>query len=709
MRSQYIKILTGLFSLYIGVLLAFCFTLGSDAEEKNLNILLISIDTIRPDRLGCYSEEYNQTPNIDGLARKGTLFERAMAHNPLTLPSHANILLGTTPLYHGVHENANAIVTEDFHTLTELLKEKGYTTGAFIGAFPLDSRFGLDQGFDTYDESYSTKSESSLIYSERNATEVISSALQWLNRQNNPWFSWIHIWDPHAPYLPPEPYFSQYKDDRYSGEVAYVDAELKRVFDFLESHELEEKTLIILTGDHGESLGEHGEFTHGYFAYNSTLWIPLIIKAPGLYGRRVSEYVSHVDLFPTVCDILGIEKPSFLQGISLLPLLKGQRIKKRPIYFESMDAYYNRGWAPLMGYLEDEKKFIQSPIPELYDLEKDFAETKNLIKEVDLSQYRKKLKELIKQNTSSGRPDGNQRLDREAMERLASLGYVVSSVAQKKETHGIEDDLKTLLPVQQKHSKALALYERGQAEEAIELMQEIIKERNDFDKPYIQLVRMYRSSGRLRDAFAIIEQGYKANPENYGIIFTYGMLLVREGELDKGIEVLNKGLAIFKYDPEPWTLIGIAHWRKGEYQKAIKHYEMALSLDDSDAAIYNNMGTLFLSMFMQSKKREDYSRAEDSFKKAITRDPSLASAYNGLGSAYKFTGQNDAAITLWEKTLQLDPDYDFPMYNLGLAYLEKGDKSQALSYFERYLALKKETLSPAERRKVEAYIQMCKD
>jgi len=271
MKIRLKKIILFLLFILIGIISADYSIPVSKEKQANLNVLLITIDTIRPDRLSCYSRKYLQTPHIETLASKGALFKRAFAHNPTTLPSHDNILLGTPPLYHGVHDNSNFIVAQDFLTLAEYLKSEAYSTGAFVGAFPLDSRFGLTQGFDVYDDSYPSKSSTAFAYTERIAERVVHEALAWMKKQNSPWFSWIHVWDPHAPYMPPEPFKSKFKDEPYSGEVAYVDHELGKLFDYLEKNNLMENTLIILTGDHGESLGDHGELTHGYFAYNSTL------------------------------------------------------------------------------------------------------------------------------------------------------------------------------------------------------------------------------------------------------------------------------------------------------------------------------------------------------------------------------------------------------------------------------------------------------
>ena len=352
--------------------------LAAGAGGADLNLLVVTIDTLRPDRLSCYSPEHRRTPRIDALAAKGVLFERAFAHDPETLPSHTNIFLGMTSLAHGVSENSKSIVAPDFETLAELLKGRGYATGAFVSGFPLDSRFGLDQGFDVYDDHYPAKARPGDAFSERPAEKTVAAALQWLSAQKGKWFCWVHLWDPHDPYAPPEPYATQFKDDPYSGEVAYVDAEIGRLMDALGQAGLEGRTAVVLTGDHGESLGDHGETFHGYFAYNATLWVPLIIAAPGAKAGRVKDYVSHVDIFPTVCDLLGLEKPASLQGGSLSPFLRGRTRPARPIYFEALEAYINRGWAPLRGVIENGKKFISSPIPELYDMESDFAEEKNL-------------------------------------------------------------------------------------------------------------------------------------------------------------------------------------------------------------------------------------------------------------------------------------------------------------------------------------------
>jgi len=349
----------------------------ASGNEAKQNVLMITIDTLRADRLSCYGNQDLKTPNIDMLAERGVLFSRAFGNTSTTLPSHANIFLGTTPNFHGVHENLNFIVNQDLLTLTERLKANGYSTGAFVGAYPLDSRFGLSQGFDVYDDQYQRDHSANLSSLERKAEIVVGAALDWLQVQKQPWFLWIHCWDPHNPYDPPEPFKTQYQERLYDGEIAYVDMALGVLLDYLGENDLFDSTLIIFTGDHGESLGQHGEETHGYFAYNSTLWIPLIISFPETVQGRSEDYVSHIDIFPTVCDILGIEKPSFLQGISLFPTLKGKKLPERQIYFESLYPYYSRGWAPLKGFIFKKKKFIDCPLLEFYDLGNDFNEKKS--------------------------------------------------------------------------------------------------------------------------------------------------------------------------------------------------------------------------------------------------------------------------------------------------------------------------------------------
>jgi arylsulfatase A-like enzyme len=361
-----------LFSLFclFGILINAAVPLrGAEARK---NVLLITIDTLRADRLSCYSSEHVKTPNIDALAAKSTVFTRAFALTSTTLPSHANILLGMTPLYHGVHDNLNFKVRDEYLTLAEHLKKEGYATGAFVGAFPLDSRFGLSQGFDTYDGDFGLTVSGEVVSAERPAEEVVIRALEWLNQQKSPWFLWVHCYDPHDPYEPPEPYRSQYRSSPYEGEVAYVDSAMKKLFRYLEDRDLMEKTVIAFTGDHGESLVEHGEITHGYLAYNSSIWIPLFIFNPGMKPQVIHHNVSHIDMFPTICDILNIERPPFLLGISLLPSMKGKNLERRIIYFESLLPFYDLGWAPIRGTVQGHDKFIDSPIPELYDLEKDF-------------------------------------------------------------------------------------------------------------------------------------------------------------------------------------------------------------------------------------------------------------------------------------------------------------------------------------------------
>ena len=694
--------------LFAGSILADFSLSASQGKPANLNVLLLTLDTIRPDRLSCYSSEYLKTPQIENLAAQGALFKRAFAHNPITLPSHANILLGTTPLYHGVHDNSKFWVAESFITLAEFLKEKDYSTGAFIGAFALDSRFGLNQGFDVYDDSYPSGSSDAFVSPERKAEEVIQPALDWLKNQDSKWFAWIHLWDPHAPYLPPEPFRGQFKDDPYSGEVAYVDSELGKLFDYLKTKNLMDSTLIILTGDHGESLGEHGELTHTYFAYNSTLWIPLMFVGPGIEASRIEKNASHIDIFPTLCDILEIEKPSFLQGVSLLPLIQGKKIEERAIYFESLGPYYNQGWAPLRGFIEGKKKFIDSPLPEFYNLEEDFNETHNNIEKINLNSYLKRQKKIEEDLSSAQKVPENQRIDREAQEKLRSLGYIVSSGVQLKESYGPEDDLKNLLPLQQKLDQTVILFEEGQVEKSSTLLIEILQQRKDLVPAYIYLSDNYKAQGQFVKASEILESGIKNNPENYALCSTYGIFLVRQGNWDKGIEVLGKALSLLDFDYELWNYLGYASWRKGEDQKALEFYNKAISLNDSDALVYYNLGSLYLSQFKRSRKSDDHFLAMETLKKAIELDPNYALAYQGLGIGYRVQGLTAEAIAVWETALELSPDDDFLIYNLGEAQFELGNKAQALLYFEKLLLLKKGTMTPEERTSIEALILECK-
>jgi arylsulfatase A-like enzyme/Flp pilus assembly protein TadD len=685
---------------------------GTRAKKPALNFLLITIDTLRPDRLSCYSDRHLQTPNIDSLAERGVLFQKAFAHTPTTLPSHTNILLGATPVYHGVHDNQNFIVRDEFLTLAEHLKDSGYSTGAFVGAFPLDSRFGLTQGFDVYDDNYGSKNYQEFSYVERPAEVVVRKAMDWLGEREEPWFLWIHCFDPHQQYNPPEPYRTEYKDTPYNGEVAYVDHELGRLFDYLKKKGWEKDTLIIFTADHGESLGQHGESTHGYFAYNSTIWIPLIIASPGFESRRIGQNVCHVDIYPTACDVLGLDKPDFLQGFSLLPLMQGKEkkeISSRPIYFESLYPYYNRGWAPLRGIIQGDEKYIESPIPELYDIGNDFDETENRAEGMNLDSYRDSLEKLAGELSFSGRSSAAKKADRETLEKLKSLGYISSPQSSQRETFTREDDLKVLLPYQTQLQQAMGAYHKGNVDEGIEILRKIVAERKDFDQAYAYLATLYKTKREYKKALEVLREGYQYCPTSYKVITTFGIFLTEVQEYDAAISILQEGLKLIDYDPDIWNYLGVAYWRKGDLDQALEAFDRSLSLDHNYSIAFNNLGSVYLSKFLETKDRGDLEKSVQNFEKAIELDPQYASAYNGLGAAYSQAGDLEQAIRSWERAVKINPGLSFSLYNLGLAYLSKGDKEMALDYLNKYKEQAYSRLSQKEKEKLDDLIRSCRD
>ncbi|MBD3413950.1 MAG: sulfatase-like hydrolase/transferase [Candidatus Aminicenantes bacterium] len=688
----------------------------SKTKGKGWNVLLVTIDTLRTDRLSCYSSEHVDTPNIDSLAQRGVLFKRAFAHTPTTLPSHTNILLGTTPLVHGVHQNSDFVVQEKHLTLAEFLKEKGYVTGAFVGAYPLDSSFGLNQGFMTYDDDYGSQKDKGdqYYYVERKADKVVDRSLVWLEKQSSPWFLWVHVFDPHTPYLPPQPYSDEYKEDLYSGEVAYVDSELGRLFEYLDSEKLYEKTLIVLTGDHAEGLGEHGEMTHGFMAYNSTIWIPLLLYFPGIEPGIASDYVGHIDIFPTVCERLKLKKPDSLSGISLIPILREKKLRRGPIYFESLYPYYSRvyerDWAPIRGFIEDKKKFIQSPILEFYDLEKDFYEQNDLAPTLQLDVYEKKLDAIMEEYSDESKQASQRTPDKETLRKLRSLGYVSGSSSEKKDIEfGPEHDVKAILPLYNKSIAARQVYLKGKTQQAIRMLQEVITERKDISLAYSNLATVYKEEGNLGGALLVLEEGLGHLPESHEVISAYANFLTEAGQSDRVISLFKEfQIPEMEEDPELLNFLGIAHTRKGGYNQALQALDKALSIDSELASTYNNKGNAYLSIFLESKDRTALQKALDNYKKAVDIDPQDAVAYNGLGAAYKQMGEVDKAVKSWENALSLQPDYGLPLYNLGYTHMNRGNKQAALKYFRRYMKLYQYNLPRERRKKIEQWMEQLK-
>ncbi|HEX7503093.1 MAG TPA: sulfatase, partial [Acidobacteriota bacterium] len=434
-------------------------------SRTDLNVLLITLDTTRADHIGVYGQKAQLTPAIDRLAGRGAVFTRAFSHAPMTLPAHANILTGQTPLYHGVADNNGYRLDERFITLAEQLRGQGYATAAFVSSFVLGRTFGLDQGFDLYHEP--------LAQDTFLAAESVPSAQRWVGEQKGKWFCWLHLWDPHFPYAPPAPFARRFASDPYSGEIAYVDAELGKLFSFLENSGRLDSTLLIITADHGEALGDHGEIEHGFFAYNSTIHVPLIVCLPGERHRTVPALVSHVDIFPTVCDVLGIAAPPGLAGKSLRAMIRGGAEAERPVYIECKGPYLTRGWAPLEGFIANGLKYIDLPIKELYDLKRDFQESKNIISSRKLADLSGALADLKKKMSGADAAAARMTLSPETSRRLRSFGYLAGIKVEKKALFSRADDLKTLLPIENQLRRANQLFNLRKYKEAREIYEQV--------------------------------------------------------------------------------------------------------------------------------------------------------------------------------------------------------------------------------------------
>jgi arylsulfatase A-like enzyme/Flp pilus assembly protein TadD len=658
------------------------------------NVLLITIDTWRYDRVGIHGHNIVKTPIIDKIAIRGVDFRRAYAHTPTTLASHTNILTGTTPPYHGVRDNDGFMLHPSFLTLAEHLKQFGYSTGAFVGSFILSHIYGLSQGFDEYKEPV----EKPTFLAE----EVIQNAVQWLKTRDRKWFCWVHLWDPHKPYSPPAPYIQQYKDDPYSGEVAYVDEQLGKLFSFMEKQGSLKNSLIIIAGDHGESLGEHGEADHGIFAYNSTIHIPLIINGGAFSASVVETEVSHVDIFPTICDVLKISRPPHLQGESLVPLLKkGRKRNNSAIYFESKGFLFHRGWAPLEGFILNSRKYINLPIPELYDLEMDPSEVRNIVSEPQLPALNKTLHDLAERLSFKSSELSRKAMTQGEIEMLRAFNYIAGYRQVPKKTFTAEDDPKVLLPIQNKLDRAKQFSDESKFDQAIKLGNEILKERDDFVGVYLFLSNIYQQLNQLSKAVNTLEAGLSKRPENDELKSALGALLTDTGGGERAVALLREVVAVQDMNPGAWNSLGLAYWKTNNFEKALSSYKKALELNPENALVYGNLGNLYLTA-------QNLDLAEESFRKAFKLNPKLTEVNNGLGAVYFQRGDFLAAEGYFRKSVELAPSNYLAYYNLLILYARKLKESdKALEIYQKikerfYVHFSQQERDEIEKIKLEA-------
>ena len=663
---------------------ASAFAIESSPDQ---NVLLVTIDTLRADALSSYGGPA-RTPNLDRLASHGARFTFAHAHAVVTLPSHTSILSGLLPYQHGMRDNSGFRVRPGTPTLATRLKPLGFSTGAFVGGFPVTKRFGLTPGFDVYDDQMpETRGAIEISMPERPADAVVGRALDWIGRQPGKFFAWVHTYDPHSPYRPPDEYASRYASQPYYGEVAFVDHVLGGLFDRLAT--LPRPTLVIVTADHGESLGEHGELTHGMFAYEATLHVPLIIarvtpgRADEPEGRVIDSPVRHIDIVPTVLDAIGAPPDPSLPGASLRPVVDGDRAD-RPSYFESMTYNLVRGWAPLRGVLQARNKYIDLPIPELYDLGADPREQSNLA-----TSLRDRLQVLINllRTYNVAPPNRPGQESPEAAAALRSLGYI-GGAAPAKAAYTEADDPKRLVEIDQDLHKASELVQRGRRDEAIAVMQSVITRRPDTADAYLSLAYAYWESGRPQAAIGVLEKGLAAGAPDRDIRIRLGIYLA-ESHADAGRAIaLLEGMS--SEDVEALNGLGIAYGDAGRTEDAARAFRRVLELDATNGLAFQNLAALTLQGALAATSPPDRARrvqeAEGLARKAIAADPALPDAYTTLGVALSTAGRKTDAIDAWKRAVDLDAGQFNALYNLWFELAQSGRRDEAVAYGRRFVA-----------------------
>jgi len=652
------------------------------------NLLIVSLDTVRADRLGSYHYKLAQTPRLDALAASGLRFEQASTVVPLTLPAHSSLMTGTFPAWHGVRDNGGFYLDDDQLTLAEIIRDRGFRTGGFVGAFVLDRRWGISQGFDRYFDDFDLDKyadASAMDMIQRPGSDVVDRAIEWLQADANlPFFAWVHLYDAHAPYEAPEPYRSRFprtRDGAYDAEIASADAQVGRLLDTLRADGRLDDTLVIVVADHGEMLGEHGELTHGFFIYEGATRIPLIVSGPGVSAGVVADQVRIVDVMPTALSLLGVPIPNAVQGANLMPLARGQHLGL-VAHTESWYPRYHYGWSELRAIQDGRFKLIRAPRPELYDLATDPREERDQAQasapRVDL--FGRALEEFESKIARAGAPQGPRAIDSETEERLAALGYVAGSVSLKKMEGAARGDPKDKIGLYNLMKEAGALSSENKVDDAIATVRQALAHDPEIVEGHMLLGNFYKKLKRPQDAIAAYRDALALDNEHQNALFSLALAYKDEGRLDEARVGFERAREL---DPRNgkvlWQLADL--WmRKGDFARV-----EAIIADGLERKVDEPRLLLKLGESRIETKRFD--EAERALVAALEKKPGLALAHFDLGLVYEGKGQFEKAIHAYEAELLANPRAYRAAFNAAKLLEKSGRTREAVLHFRKVVEI----------------------
>lgn len=642
---------------------------------REANVLLVTLDTTRADRLGCYGHAAAQTPTLDGLARDGILFEHCITPSAYTLPSHSSIMTGLYPPHHGVRLNGGAALGDTHTTLAERLAAKGYRTGAFVGAFVLDGRWGLSQGFQHYDDDFPLGPDQRLDLArvQRPANHVVDAALKWLDHdRGKPFFAWVHFYDPHTPYEPPQPFRSRLANP-YDGEIAFTDSQVGRLLEWIDRQGLTDNTVVVVVGDHGEGLGSHGESEHGYYIYDYAVRVPLLIRLPGrnTRGRRVPAQVRTVDIFPTLLEAVAGERADGIEGRSLMPLLASRQETPRYAYSESMAVNLQYGWSALYSLRTNDYKYIDAPRSELYSLDDDPGETRNRLD--DLRRVARELRtELAKIREEGERqaPKAQEaNLDQETMRRLASLGYVSGTSASARDDKNLADP-KDKIHLFDSVGYAANLISKDDYKQAAEVLEIVLADDPKVPQAQLLLASTYRKTGQTDKARDILDRYLKEDPGNVPALISMAEILSEEGRHEEVMAICRRALASDERNARAYELMADLHMARNDHAGALPLLRKVVEIQPKLTRSRNNLAAGLIGVGQLGE-------AERMLSDILREYPKFPLANYHLGLLREQQGRLAEARKAYETEVQHHPKAVVARFNLGNVLLRLGDAGGA--------------------------------